>query len=879
MSRARHTTSGARNRTAAAPPTPVPPPASRGSGTIRGRLTRILALPVVAVLVLLGVVVAGELQSYRTAQDTTASVRLALAVQDLAQELQTERGVVSGLLGGDVGFRADLPPARAKVDSQIGTLSGLAAGSGSGPAAVRAALAKLGDLAGVRSQVDTGKAQRTATFDYFTARIAALNGLELGLDQSGDAVMRRGVAALTSLGAEKEAIAQERAFLNGVFSAGGFRKGEYPQFASMYAAMQESQRQFEAAATPAEMDRLEAVQSTGAFSEAADFEARAVATPSGYLLVDPQSWWSALTTVLDDILALEQSVGTDIQHRADTLRHDATQRLAILGSLVALCILGAVALVVAAARAISRPLAILAAEAEAVATRRLPEAVSAAQTGNEDDLPEPPQPVRVPRRASVEIQSVAGALDRVQATAFALATEQALLRRNTTESLANLGRRNQSLLRRQLGFITRLESEESDPSGLANLFELDHLATRMRRNAESLLVLVGEGSPRAWASAMPMADVIRAAISEVEEYRRVNLRRVDEGFVAGAFVTGIAHMIAELVENGLTFSPPDVDVEIQGRHFGDHYLIAVTDQGIGMSPDELDRANGRLRGSEHFLMAPAKYLGHYVVGQLARQTGIDVQLGPSPVTGITARVALPARVLAVTPGIGPGGDPRPTGPMPRPARVPSVVPSTMDSQKTGPDIVTASIVEDEPASVPRQRALGVRAAPVVEYITVPGAEPPAGIRRPIVTPAAHGRAAPPVPPQTPVEAPAAPTPAAWAAAERDFPAAGPGLAARGGDGTSSGADRTRNGLTKRAPRNRTGGATQGSAAGSTVGGVVDASSGGSGFVAGDTAATQLPTVPRSGGPVDDSPERVRDRMLSLRDGFQRKEREKANDER
>ena len=255
----------------------------------------------------------------------------------------------------------------------------------------------------------------------------------------------------------------------------------------------------------------------------------------------------------------------------------------------------------------------------------------------------------MPPGASDEVRLVADALDRVQATAYSLATEQATLRRSTTESLANLGRRNQNLLRRQLGFITRLEREESDPTGLANLFELDHLATRMRRNAESLLVLVGAASPRQWSEPLPIADVIRAAVSEVEEYRRVTLRRVDEALVAGAVVSGVAHMLAELIENGLTFSPPDVDVEIQGRRIGDGYLIAITDQGIGMSRRGPGRANERLRGEGDFITAPARFLGHYVVGRLAAEMGIEVQLAPSPVTGVTARIILPASMLADPP--------------------------------------------------------------------------------------------------------------------------------------------------------------------------------------------------------------------------------------
>jgi hypothetical protein len=477
----------------------------------------------------------------------------------------------------------------------------------------------------------------------------------------------------------------------------------------------------------------------------------------------------------------------------------------LLGAVV-ICFIGSVYLATVASRSIARPLATLAAEANRLAGERLPEAVRNATAGEDDT---PPLTVPVPAGASDEVRLVADALDRVQATAYALATEQAMLRRSTTESLANLGRRNQNLLRRQLGFITRLEREESDPTGLANLFELDHLATRMRRNAESLLVLVGAASPRQWSEPLPIADVIRAAVSEVEEYRRVALRRVDDALVAGAVVSGVAHMLAELVENGLSFSPPDVDLEIQGRRIGDSYLIAITDQGIGMSGADLESANQRLRGEGDFITAPARFLGHYVVGRLAADMDIDVQLAPSPVTGITARIVLPPSLL---------GSPQ------------SV------SASAGPALAVA-----EAPRVDSPRALEASDPAVTQVLTLPPSDPPPlldGRIRPTTIEYVTATGSPAVRLQPP---------AAELSADAGISTAARGMEVYTFSPPVDEAERTPNGLRKRSPRApkpATSGADQ------------------------PAGAAPTRTVERP-APVSDSPEEVRARLSAFRSGVQR----------
>ncbi|KAF0845118.1 sensor histidine kinase [Nocardia caishijiensis] len=629
--------------------------------TISGQLARILAVSLVLVLVLLGVTMSTQVAAFRRSGDTVDAVAVALAAQDLVHQVQRERGLSNGLLGGDARLIRPIEDQRGATDAALRMLTGTLTADPPGAREVRSALGHLSGLPAVRSQIDTRTVSRQAAFQFYSDSVDALNRLALGLDQARDPAVRHGLQALYALGDAKEFTARERGFLNGVFVAGEFESGEYVRFLDIRAARAAALAQFDREATTAQRDRLDAVIRGDSATRAGESENIAVASTAGPLVaaVDASAWWTQMTEVIDAQRTVQQSIGDDVRARAADLRRTAAVVLAAFALAALVAIAAEVALVFASVRAIVRPLAGLAAEADEVASTRLPEVI-AAWRGSAEARPAPPAPVRTPPGASVEIGAVARALDRVQRTAFDLASEQALVRRNTTESMANLARRNQNLVRRQLGLISEFERAELDPKTLSNLFELDHLATRMRRNAESLLVLVGEASPRRWAEPIPLTDVIRAGLSEVDDYRRVVLRRVDDVAVTGAVVSELAHALAELIENGLAFSPPDLEVEIYGRKVGAGYLLAVVDHGVGMPAEQLAEANARLRGEQDFIVASTRYLGHYVVGRLAGRLGIEVELNSSPVSGIVARLLLPSSLLAdeMSPG---RAEPEPPG--------------------------------------------------------------------------------------------------------------------------------------------------------------------------------------------------------------------------
>jgi signal transduction histidine kinase len=225
-------------------------------------------------------------------------------------------------------------------------------------------------------------------------------------------------------------------------------------------------------------------------------------------------------------------------------------------------------------------------------------------------------------------------------------------RRFTSEMLVNLARRNQSMLYRQLDIINQLEEKERDPDTLSNLFTLDHLATRVRRNAESLLVLAGEQPPRTWSAPVPLRDVVRAAIAETEDLDRVVFAIDDRTAVAGGAVADLTHLVAELTENAVRFSPPDTAVTIRtrpDRRDEGGYLMTIEDWGVGMPPGDIIDANEILASPREVDLAVAQRLGFHVVSRLAARHGISVSLGNTPGSGVTAVVALPAALFAAAP--------------------------------------------------------------------------------------------------------------------------------------------------------------------------------------------------------------------------------------
>ncbi|HTV11221.1 MAG TPA: ATP-binding protein [Acidimicrobiales bacterium] len=340
----------------------------------------------------------------------------------------------------------------------------------------------------------------------------------------------------------------------------------------------------------------------------------------------------------------EAQTVTVINQRASSLRQNAFLEAIFVLVLDGSGVLAGLALVLLVSRSVARPLVDLVRQADELARTALPATVHAIlEAGASSE--EPPEVPTVRVESNDEVADMARALDAVNKTAVDLALGQAELRNNLAEAFVNLGRRNQNLVTRQLEYLSEIELKEADPESLEELFRLDHLATRMRRNAESLLILAGSGPARQWNQAVPAMDVARAASAEVEDYKRLRLHHFDAALVAGATTTDLVHILAELIENALTFSPPASTVDIYGRFLEGAYVIVIVDSGIGMSPEDLETANRRLAGEDKANKVPGRYLGHFVAGKLASRYGIAIGLQSSHSGGVVARVKLPTSLI------------------------------------------------------------------------------------------------------------------------------------------------------------------------------------------------------------------------------------------
>ncbi|WP_093798850.1 nitrate- and nitrite sensing domain-containing protein [Streptomyces sp. Wb2n-11] len=402
--------------------------------------------------------------------------------------------------------------------------------------------------------------------------------------------------------------------------------------------------------------------------------------------VTPEFWMAAATAKFDGYSEIETDLVDKAVNEAATISSDARTDAIVNGLVVIIALLASVLLAGMMARQMSSAMSRLRTAAFGIAEQRLPmlvDQLSRAEPGRVDTRVEP-----IPITTHDEIGEVARAFDQVHREAVRLAAEQAMLRGNINAIFTNLSQRNQSLIEGQLTLITHLENNEADPDQLENLFKLDHLATRMRRNGENLLILAGEEPGRRWNQPVPLVDVLRAASSEVESYERIELSGVPESEIHGQAVTDLVHLLAELLENATTFSSPQTKVRVTATRLPDgRVMIEIHDKGIGLTAEDFADINHKLANPPTVDAAVSQRMGLFVVGRLADRHSIRVQLRPSgEQAGTTSLVMLPDAITH-----GGGGDALPQDAF----TVSSIIPEQQQAFESAPMRTAAELGFDD----------------------------------------------------------------------------------------------------------------------------------------------------------------------------------------
>ena len=359
--------------------------------------------------------------------------------------------------------------------------------------------------------------------------------------------------------------------------------------------------------------------------------------------VDIRTWQAVSRSFLGDLQDAQAQDGPPLAAMASRLSNQLVLEAALAAGVGLAAVLLSVFVLLRYGRRLNGELTTLHDTAQRMAGRRLPDVVERLRKGEDVDVDaESPPP---PPGTITEIARVAQAFATVQRTAVQAAVGQANLRKGVNQVFLNLSLRNQSLLHRQLGMLDSMERATGDPAVLADLFRLDHLTTRMRRHAEGLIILSGSTPGRGWRDPVSVVDVLRAAIAEVEDYVRVNVASESRDAVVGAAVNDVIHLVAELIENATTFSPPATRVEVRADVVGTGFAVEIEDRGLGLSAGELADINGQLASPPEFDLDSSDRLGLFVVGQLAARHGIRVSLRESPYGGTTAIVLMPHSII------------------------------------------------------------------------------------------------------------------------------------------------------------------------------------------------------------------------------------------
>ncbi|SER23099.1 Signal transduction histidine kinase [Streptomyces sp. yr375] len=668
------------------------------------KLNVLVGIPLTVIALLLTYLIVDLVQESDRAEETAQLVRDSTQVAQLVADLQNEHQQAILLsVRHEASFDGGTPStdgyrqAQATVDAQVQKV--IEAFGDRLPGTEAQALREVQGLTGLRATIE----QSYLPADNIDpAYSGAADGLidSLGLERNSALATTFTGNLLDSL---LRADAAHGAYETGVFSA---RTGdsnaliEFTGAVGSYAMFTYQAERFERFATPAQADEFGGIEHNSSQASIGKHYAELAVDPSALQAESQSEIRTSFRTALSSYpdysaqaeirLKITASLIDQIADRADHAASSAQWRAGLLLTLALLCFALWIAFSILVRRSVVRPVLALTGAAQEVADVAGRELARVA----DDDAEEsgPPLLRALPVTADDEIGELAEAFNNVQTTAAALLERQVLSRRNVAEMFGNVGRRVSNLTTRQLALIDAVERGETDPALLERLYSIDHIAVRLRRNADSLMLLAGIRETVLDSGPTALTNVVRAALGQIEGFQRVRLRAATEAMVEPDIIGDLTLMIAELLENAVSFSPEGSPVEVVVGTDHDGASITVADHGLGMSAERLAEENARLVRRERLDVVPTKVLGLFVVGALARRWDVDVTLTRTPGGGVTAEVLIPSTLLLTMSELDPADKPALTGAPSTPAAGPAPAAS----------VPSWATTDDDPTTLPRR---------------------------------------------------------------------------------------------------------------------------------------------------------------------------------
>ncbi|MFJ3924490.1 nitrate- and nitrite sensing domain-containing protein [Streptomyces sp. NPDC090022] len=626
--------------------------------SIRRKIVALLLVPLVSLTALWGfaTVLTGR-QALQLLDVAYVIDKVGYPIEDVARVVQKERRQTLVVLGDPraSAATAELTKRRAETDAVVRKVTTNAKDpevvdelSDDALRRLRSILDALHGIESLRSSVDQTRLDPGQALELYNRLVDPCYDFLQNLHALEDVQMDKEGRALVGITRARETLAREDAVIASTLAARNVGAADIRRI-SDFAANRQLLYQVNLAILPAdEREVFEQYWAGPQSKPLRDAEEKIiVAGPAkNPRTLTAAQWDEAAGKVLDELATMGTAAGDRYQERVEPVAMDVLVKAAVAGVLGFLALVVSLVLSIRIGRDLVRDLSRLRKEAHESSGVRLPSVMRRLAAGEHVDVE-----TEAPRLEyeKDEVGQVGQALNTLQRAAVEAAVKQAELRRGVSEVFVNLARRNQVLLHRQLTLLDTMERRTEDTEELADLFRLDHMTTRMRRHAEGLVILSGAAPSRQWRKPVQLMDVVRAAVAEVEDYERIEVRRLPRLGIAGPAVADVTHLIAELLENATVFSPPHTAVQVHGERVANGFTLEIHDRGLGMTPEALLDANLRIADSPEFALSDTDRLGLFVVSRLAQRHSVKVSLQPSPYGGTTAVVFLPAALLTDAP--------------------------------------------------------------------------------------------------------------------------------------------------------------------------------------------------------------------------------------